>query len=112
VQTWLGDRAAIVSKNRPESLLLYFAASRVGVVPIPLNYRLAPQEWGYILQDAQAKLLIAAEEYLPAIAGLRGKLTDVEHSIAFAEHPPEGWEAYRQWIVSQTTAEGEREPHD
>jgi acyl-CoA synthetase (AMP-forming)/AMP-acid ligase II len=99
----IGDRVAILSKNRLESLLLYFAASKVGVVPIPLNYRLAPPEWGYILQDAQAKLLIAAEEYLPAIAGLRGQLTGVEHCIAFTEHPPGGWEAYRQWITSQTT---------
>jgi acyl-CoA synthetase (AMP-forming)/AMP-acid ligase II len=53
----IGDRVAILAKNRLESLLLYFAASKTGVVPVPLNYRLAPPEWAYILQDAQVRLL-------------------------------------------------------
>ena len=100
----LGDRVAILANNRLESLLLYFAASKVGVVPVPLNYRLAPPEWAYILQDAQAKLLIAAEEYLLAIDGIRGELMCVEHCIAFTEHPPRGWMNYSQWIASQATS--------
>ena len=63
----IGDRVAILAKNRLEYLYFYFAASKAGVVPVPLNYRLAPPEWAYILQDAEATLLIAAEEYLPAL---------------------------------------------
>jgi acyl-CoA synthetase (AMP-forming)/AMP-acid ligase II len=53
----IGDRVAILAKNRLESLLLYLAASKTGVVPVPLNYRMAPPEWAYILQDAQVRLL-------------------------------------------------------
>jgi acyl-CoA synthetase (AMP-forming)/AMP-acid ligase II len=99
----IGDRVAILSKNRLEYLLLYFAASKTGLVPVPLNYRLAPPEWAYILQDAQVKMLIVAEEYLPAITGIRGELTRVERCIALTEHPPVGWMAYRQWIASHAT---------
>jgi acyl-CoA synthetase (AMP-forming)/AMP-acid ligase II len=99
---------AILAKSRLESLLLYFAASKTGVVPVPLNYRLAPPEWAYILQDAQAKLLIVAEEYLPAITGIRGELTRLEHCIALTEDPPVGWMAYRPWIASQATTAPER----
>jgi acyl-CoA synthetase (AMP-forming)/AMP-acid ligase II len=84
----IGDRVAILAKNRLESLLLYFAASKTGAVPVPLNYRLAPPEWAYILQDAQVKLLIAAEEYLPAIDGIRSEVRCVAHSIALTERPP------------------------
>jgi acyl-CoA synthetase (AMP-forming)/AMP-acid ligase II len=83
--------------------VLYFAASKAGVVPVPLNYRLAPPEWVYILQDAQVHMLIAAEEYLPAIASIRGELTQVTHDIALTEHPPGGWRAYGPWIASQAT---------
>ena len=36
-----GERIGVLAKNRPELLLLYFAASQAGVVPVPLNYRLA-----------------------------------------------------------------------
>jgi acyl-CoA synthetase (AMP-forming)/AMP-acid ligase II len=99
----MGDRVAILAKNRLEYIFLYFAASKAGVVPVPLNYRLTPPEWVYILQDAQVNMLIAAEEYLPAIASIRGELTQVTHYIALTEHPPGGWRAYGQWIASQAT---------
>src|SRR5712692_6095769 len=59
----IGDRIAMLSKNSIEYVLLYFAAARVGVVPVPLNYRLAPAEWRYILNDAGAKALFAAGEF-------------------------------------------------
>src|SRR5512145_205383 len=58
-----GDRMAILSKNSIEYMLLYFAASKAGLVPVPLNFRLAPAEWSYILNDAEAKILFAAGEY-------------------------------------------------
>ena len=36
-----GDRVAFLSKNSIEYALFYYAASKAGVVPVPLNYRLA-----------------------------------------------------------------------
>ncbi len=36
-----GDRFAILSKNCSELALLYYAASKAGVVAVSLNYRLA-----------------------------------------------------------------------
>lgn len=54
-----GDRVAVLSKNSIEYVILYFAASKAGVVPVPLNYRLAPREWTYIINDSQAKMVIS-----------------------------------------------------
>lgn len=48
-----GDRVALLSRNRPEIAELLFAASRIGFVVVPLNYRLAPHEIGYQLSDAR-----------------------------------------------------------
>lgn len=39
-----GDRMAMLSKNSLEYMILYYAASKAGVVPVPMNYRLAPLE--------------------------------------------------------------------
>ena len=36
-----GDRFSFLSKNCPEMAIMYYAASKVGLVPVPLNYRLA-----------------------------------------------------------------------
>src|SRR3972149_10584261 len=55
----VGDRIALLSKNSIEHALLFYGASKAGVVPVPLNYRLAAPEWVYIINDAQAKMLIA-----------------------------------------------------
>ena len=45
-----GDRFAYLSKNSVEYAFMFYAASKVGAVPVPLNYRLAPPEWQYIVQ--------------------------------------------------------------
>ena len=39
-----GDRVAILSQNSIEYAVFYYGASECGVVPVPLNYRLAPPE--------------------------------------------------------------------
>lgn len=57
-----GKRFGVLSKNSIEYLVLYFAASRAGAIPVPLNVRLAPREWEYILNDSGADLLLSSAE--------------------------------------------------
>ncbi|NNL66766.1 MAG: long-chain-fatty-acid--CoA ligase [Myxococcales bacterium] len=71
-----GDRVAYLSKNSIEHALFYYAASKAGVVPVPLNYRLAPPEWTFILNDAEAKILVASPEFAAAVE--REPLTSVK----------------------------------
>lgn len=80
-----GNRAAILAKNSIEYLLSYFAASLTGVVLTPLNYRLAPPEWRYILNDARPRLVIADGECCAAIDALRG---DMEGPARFLSLDP------------------------
>jgi acyl-CoA synthetase (AMP-forming)/AMP-acid ligase II len=53
-----GDRCAVLARNAVEYLLLYVAASRAGVVLVPLNPRSAPAEWDLVVSDATAMLLV------------------------------------------------------
>ena len=64
-------RFGVLSTNSIEQLALYFAASRAGVVPVPLNTRLAPPEWAWILEDAGVHLLVAEDRFGAAIDGLQ-----------------------------------------
>src|SRR5947207_2085315 len=98
----IGDRIGILSKNNIEYVLLYFAAAKAGVVPVPLNYRLAPAEWRYILNDAGAKLLIAAGDYPQAVDPIRNELTTVERFMAVDSPAAIGWDDYRGWIANQS----------
>src|SRR3990172_9004780 len=100
----VGDRIALLSKNSIEHALLFYAASKAGVVPVPLNYRLAAPEWVYIINDAQAKLLISSAAYVSVVDGFRHELESVERFLAIDADGPEGWEDYRRWLADQTAA--------
>jgi fatty-acyl-CoA synthase len=103
-----GDRVAILSKNSIEYAILYYAASKAGVVPVPLNYRLAATEWAYIINDAGAKLLIAADEFVSAIDPVRTELPSVERFISVDVAGMEGWDDYRGWVKKSSTEPPER----
>lgn len=94
-----GDRIAILSKNSLEFVLLYYAASRAGVATIPLNYRLAPGEWAFILGDARPRIVFAAGPYLAAVDGLRSALGFVERFVALGDVPAPGWEHLESWLA-------------
>lgn len=94
-----GDRVAVLSKNNIEFVLLYYAASRAGVATIPLNYRLAPAEWAFILADARPRLLFAASHFQAALDGLRGSLPFVERFVALGEARASDWESLDAWLA-------------
>ena len=93
-----GDRLAVLARNCIEYPLLYLAASRAGVVPVPLNYRAAAPEWRFIVNDAGARMIIAGGPYLEQIDALRQELEPVRHYLALGPSPaPSGWEALQRW---------------
>lgn len=62
------DVVALFMKNSAAFLELAFAASYLGAVFLPINYRLAAPEAGYILEDANAKLLFVDDEFPEIVA--------------------------------------------
>jgi len=97
-----GDRLAWISKNCLDQIFVFYAASKVGVVPTPLNYRLAPPELAYIINDSQDKVLVCEEEFTPAIDAVREQLLSVEAFICLDGHP-EGWTPMENWVDGAAT---------
>jgi long-chain acyl-CoA synthetase len=62
-----GDRFAILSRNTPRHCELLHAGYWSGIVPVPINVRLAPPEIAAILTDASVKA-IAFDEPFVALA--------------------------------------------
>ncbi len=58
-----GDRIGILSLNRVEFVATVLGAMRAGVVPVPVNIKLAPDTAHYIFKDAGAKLVFAECAY-------------------------------------------------
>jgi len=65
-----GDVVALLMKNSPAFLELTFATSHIGAVSLPINYRLAADEVGYIVENSGARMILCDEELAPTVAGL------------------------------------------
>jgi fatty-acyl-CoA synthase len=62
-----GDRVAVVSRNRPELVDLYFATAKVGAILAPLSFRLSPRELGEMLADIEPRLLVVEPRFAAEI---------------------------------------------
>ena len=70
-----GDRVAIMMTNRPEFLDVLFAASSLGAIVVPVNFRLTPDEIGFVLVDSGATVLVVDEVGGPPAARALAALT-------------------------------------
>jgi long-chain acyl-CoA synthetase len=67
-----GMRVAHLDRTGPEVIELLFAASKIGAVLVPLNWRLAVPELGRIVEDSGAPVLIAGRAFAETAAALAG----------------------------------------
>ena len=65
-----GDAVALLMKNSSAFIELTFATSHLGAVSLPINYRLAADEVGYILENSGARLLLCDAELAGTAQGL------------------------------------------
>jgi acyl-CoA synthetase (AMP-forming)/AMP-acid ligase II len=68
-----GDRILFLGRNSDAVPLIALGANKVGVVPVPLNWRLAPAEIATIVQDCAPPLLIAEPDYLYQAEDIRAR---------------------------------------
>jgi len=58
-----GDRVALLFPNCIEFCISYFAVLRIGAVAVPLNNRLSPKEFTYIVNDCRPKTLLLGYQF-------------------------------------------------
>lgn len=56
-----GDRIGVLGLNSAAHLAIFIGASRVGAVTVSVNFRLAPAELAFILDDAGVKVLFVTD---------------------------------------------------
>lgn len=63
-----GDKVAIECVNTPEYLETFFAALKLGAVPVNVNYRYVGAELSYLLENSDAVALVFHDEFAPTVA--------------------------------------------
>jgi acyl-CoA synthetase (AMP-forming)/AMP-acid ligase II len=96
-----GDRIALLCKNDLAFCELMMAASRAGVVLVPLNFRLALPEIEFILEDSGARMLFAGTQFLESA---RAAQAGSAACAAVVEVTADG--LYGGWVKSGSRAAG------
>jgi fatty-acyl-CoA synthase len=94
-----GDRIAYIAPNTHAMLESFYAVPQIGAILVPINFRLTPQDFTYIVEHSGARILCAHADYLDAVDSVRTEMQTVEHFVALEGHK-EGWLAYEQLVAA------------
>ena len=94
-----GDRVAYIAPNTHSHLEGYYAVPQIGAVLVPINYRLKPDDFEYILNHCGAKVVCAHPDYFEAINDIRDQLHTVEVFVAL-EGAGSDWINYEEQLVA------------
>ena len=94
-----GDRVACLTKHMAECGVLLLAASKLGAVCMPVNWRLAAPEIEYIVDNGQAKFMMVDEAFAETVARakLPGLLKTVATEVPAGGAPASGNESFAAW---------------
>ncbi|MFB6079916.1 MAG: long-chain-fatty-acid--CoA ligase [Haloferacaceae archaeon] len=100
-----GDRVAVLDPNTHYHLEAAYGTMQVGAVHTPLNYRLTPDDFAYILNDAGVTAIYADHEYAPRVEAVRDEVP----TETFVTDRPEAvdgeWEAFEAVVAGGTDHE-------
>lgn len=80
-----GDRIVWIGKNSDLYFTLFYGAARLGVVMVPVGWRLAPAEWAFIVNDTKARLLFTGPGFDELGKALSSELIHIEKIITADE---------------------------
>ena len=102
------DHVAILMRNCPEMLEATFACFKMGCGAVPINFRLHPSEFGFIVNHSQAKVVIVSPEFNDSIQQIRENLPHAKHLITISEAEGELLD-YESLLVSESDQFDDRE---
>ncbi len=97
------DRVATIAPNTHAQLESFYAVPQLGAVLVPINYRLTAEDFTYIVNHSGAIVVCVASEYLAAVDGVRDRMPQVRHFVAFEgadQGGADGWIDYEAAIAA------------
>jgi fatty-acyl-CoA synthase len=101
-----GDRCGLLAYNSLEYLEVIFAAAKLGLLLVPLNWRLSPAELAFNLSDSGTETLIFDPGFAEVVPGLVDQ-TPVRRLLVLGEEEAQGAPAYEKFLAGQSDQEPE-----
>ena len=81
----VGDNISILQYNYPETFESLFACFKAGLGAVPINFRLHPKEFAFIIDHSESRAVILSPEFNQSIRDVRDRIPNAEHLITLQE---------------------------
>lgn len=103
-----GDRVAYLAPNTVEMLEGFYGVFQLGAIMVPLNIRLTPADYVFILNHSESKVLFVDQDLYHLIQPVKAKLETVEHIIVHYKDSQTNETDYNHWLTRYSTASFDR----
>ncbi len=93
------DRVAFLEKNGIAHFEMAFGAALLNAVSVDVNWRLAAPEVEYIVNNAEAKVLVVGSDFVPILDQIASNLTTVSLILVIGDH--DQYANWNAWIDGQ-----------
>ena len=76
-----GDNLAVLMTNCSPMLETMFAGFRLGCGVVPINFRLHPNEFAYIIDHSESRVVVTSSEFNEPLQSVGDQMPRVEHVI-------------------------------
>jgi long-chain acyl-CoA synthetase len=106
------DRVAFLDKNSIEHFEVFYGCALLNAVSVDINFRLAPPEVAYIVNDSQAKVFVVGPDFVPVLDAIAGDLPHTKKIVVIGGHPTH--ESYESWVSRHQPVDpgADSKPHD
>ncbi len=95
-----GDRVAYLAPNTVEMLEGFYGVFQLGAIMVPLNTRLIPEDYLFILNHSESKVLLVDQDLYFLIKPIKDQLETIEHIIVQYKDPDNTEVDYEVWLNS------------
>jgi len=79
-----GDNVALLQYNYPEMLESMFACFKAGYGAVPINWRLHPKEFSFIIDHSDSRAVILSPEFNESIIDIRERIPGAVHLVSLS----------------------------
>lgn len=90
------DRVAFMDKNSIQHFEVFYGCALLNAVSVDINWRLAPPEVAFIVNDTEAKVLIVGPDFVPVLETIIDQLEFAKTILVIGDHPT--FENYENFV--------------
>ncbi len=110
------ERVAVILRNRTEFLEIIYGLVKAGITLVPVNWRFAPEEMRYVINNSDATAVVVDDEFLEKLTPIMKELPNVAETryICVGQKAPANMHRYEEMLAKAADSEpgAENKPGD